>query len=223
MQWEVIGTRAGKPGKWKVEAASEDSARRKATASGVAVVHITAIGELVANPVTAVSAVVAMPEAPAPAAVPPAAPQIIYMPQPVAPQQPMYAPQQNVIVNVGQQRTGTSGLGIAALVIGIIAVLIAWVPFLGMLAIPLAVVGLLLAGIGFIISLAGRRSSVGLPIAGGIICLLSIVISVGVTALTGHAMAKAGEKIQQEAQRQQDQLRQQQADRQRRSPAEATP
>jgi hypothetical protein len=210
MQWEVIGTRSGKPGKWKVSASSEESARRKASASGVEVQRVVGIGELATVRPIAVSAVAVVPEAPAAVAAAPA-PQIIYVQQPPVPPAPApaaqmhYMPQQNVTVNVGMSK-GASGLGVAALVIGIIALLLCWIPFVGMLSVPFSIIGLLLAGIGFIISLAGGRSSVGMPVAGGIICLLAIAIAVGVTSLTGKAMGKAADKIHQAQLQQQQQM-----------------
>src|ERR1035438_7488787 len=49
---------------------------------------------------------------------------------------------QNVSVEI---KRGVSPLGIASLVLGIIACLFCWIPFLGLLVLPLALIGLVLA------------------------------------------------------------------------------
>lgn len=91
----------------------------------------------------------------------------------------------NVYVNAPK---GTSGLGIAALVLGIIACLGCWIPFLNVVSIILAVLGILFGFIGFLISAIGRRSGVGMPVAGLIVCIVAIVFSVAVTGGTAAAI-----------------------------------
>src|SRR5437773_1305931 len=49
-----------------------------------------------------------------------------------------------------------SGLGIAALVLGILAVLVAWMPFCGVVVMPLAIVGLVLGIFGIVLARNGR-------------------------------------------------------------------
>lgn len=77
-----------------------------------------------------------------------------------------------------------SGLGIAALILGIVGILIAWIPFLGLLTIPLAGLGSLLGLIGLILSLSNNETGIGLPISGVAVCALSILIAVICTAGT---------------------------------------
>jgi len=73
---------------------------------------------------------------------------------------------------------GTSGLGIAALVLGIIACLTAWIPLLGIVAVPIAVIGLVLGALGLVFSLVGRRSQIGMPVSGIIVCGVAIGIQI---------------------------------------------
>ncbi|MCX7013853.1 MAG: hypothetical protein NTW86_15100 [Candidatus Sumerlaeota bacterium] len=87
-----------------------------------------------------------------------------------------------------------SPLGIAALVLGIIACLFCWIPFLGLLAIPLAVIGMLLASIGFVLALINRKTGFAFPIAGGVVCLVSALIAVGSTGKTATAVTAAMER-----------------------------
>lgn len=65
-----------------------------------------------------------------------------------------------------------------ALILGILAAIICWIPFVGMLAVPVAAIGLLVGAMGFLVSLIGRRSGVGMPFAGLFLCGLAIVIAV---------------------------------------------
>ena len=96
----------------------------------------------------------------------------------------------------------TNGLGIAALVLGIIAVLTCWIPFVGILGIPLAVLGLLFGIIGFLIALIGRKSGVGMPISGCIVCIVSIIVAVASTGGPAAAVvAEASKKATKQDQR----------------------
>jgi len=122
-----------------------------------------------------VRAVVATPTVPAPAPLPAAA----------------ALSQVNVNVQAPPAAKSTNGLGVAALVLGIVAVLTCWIPFIGILGIPLAVLGCVFGLIGLLIALIGRRSGVGMPIAGLIICIVSIVIAVSMTGGAAVAIDEA--------------------------------
>jgi hypothetical protein len=118
------------------------------------------------------------------------------------PQPPYYAaPQQPA-----PQQKGVNGFGIAALVIGIISLLVAWVPICGMASIPLAANGLILAVVGFIVSVSGGRSTVGMSVAGGIICLIAIIVPVVVTGGSLALLGKAAEEAAKEAEKRQAEL-----------------
>lgn len=98
------------------------------------------------------------------------------------------------VVNIPQQK-GASGFGIAALVIGIVAVMLCWIPLLGMISIPLGLIALLLGVIGFIVSLTGGKSGVGLPVAGGFLGAMAIAVPLlwvgAVATAVGSAAANA--------------------------------
>jgi len=85
-----------------------------------------------------------------------------------------------------------SGLGIAALVLGIISCLMCWIPFLGLIIIPLALLGIVFGIIGAIVSLAGRRSSIGMPVAGCVVCVVALIVAI---LSTGRAAAAIDEAI----------------------------
>ena len=94
------------------------------------------------------------------------------------------------------QRPSTSGaknMGLAALVLGSIALLASWVPLVGCISLPFAGIGLLLAIIGGIMALTSNGRGIAFPIAGGGVCLLSIgvviVVSVLVIKRAGNELA----------------------------------
>lgn len=75
-----------------------------------------------------------------------------------------------------------SSLGIASLVLGILAFLICWIPLLGIIGFPLGVLGLLLGAVGLVIALVRRGASIGFPIAGIAVCALATLITWTVTS-----------------------------------------
>lgn len=89
-------------------------------------------------------------------------------------------PTANLNVNLSGVKS-TNGLGIASLVLGILAALICWIPVLGLFGIPLAGLGLLFGIIGFLIALIGRKSGVGMPVSGAIVCAISLAIAIAST------------------------------------------
>lgn len=93
----------------------------------------------------------------------------------------------NVQVNLKHPKS-VNGLGIAALVLGILAVVVCWIPFLWLVCILLAMIGLILGGIGFFTALVGRKSGVGMPISGSLVCAVAIIISVLVTGASVSAI-----------------------------------
>jgi hypothetical protein len=101
-------------------------------------------------------------------------------------------PFQQVIQVAVPERQRTNPVGVAALVLGIIAALIAWVPFLGLVAIPVALLGALLGAIGLIYGLISRRGKVATSSIGLLLCLGSVILSM---AMTGTVANRFGEAI----------------------------
>lgn len=121
--------------------------------------------------------------------------EIVPPPVPVQPT-PVHSVQM-VNVNLPATRKGNS-LAVAVLVLGIIAALICWVPFLGLLAIPVALLGAFLGFIGLAIALIGRRSGLSSSLVGTAISLGSIVLSIVITGKTSKSIADAMEKSSRE-------------------------
>lgn len=85
----------------------------------------------------------------------------------------MYAPQQGY-TGYMPQPAQTNGPGIASLVLGIIAVLTFWFPFIGLV---ISVIGLVLAGVGM-----KRLEGKGLAIGGLVLSIIALVLSICISA-----------------------------------------
>ncbi|HET6246354.1 MAG TPA: hypothetical protein VFE47_01550 [Tepidisphaeraceae bacterium] len=69
------------------------------------------------------------------------------------------------------------GLAIAAIGIGLFAIVLCWFPFLGVLAIPIAVIALIIALIGFFIARARGGVATMLPIVAVSVAVLAVIIT----------------------------------------------
>jgi hypothetical protein len=191
MRWEIVGadSATGAEKTIYIDADDEASARRRATRAGVFVSGLRVIdandsvaGEPIQDALTQLAQAQARPVTRARHTGTPAyyshqnEPTIIVQPQ---------APVVHVRTPVAK---GTSGFGIAALVLGIVAVLVCWVPLLGTVAIPIGVLGIVIGGLGFLVSLIGGKSGVGMPFAGMVICGLAVFISFSMTKATVSAL-----------------------------------
>ena len=84
----------------------------------------------------------------------------------------------------GPPRKHANGLGIAALVLGLVAMLFAWVPICGFVpALLFAVVGGILGVVGLIAALSDRRTGIGFPLAGIAVCIAAPLLNVLLFAL----------------------------------------
>lgn len=74
-------------------------------------------------------------------------------------------------------------MGIASLVLGIVAILISWIPIVGLLSFVLVIVGLVL-GIVDISKKSKTQSQKGIGIAGVIVCAIAIPIIIITTIIS---------------------------------------
>jgi hypothetical protein len=77
-----------------------------------------------------------------------------------------------------EQPKTTSSLGIAGLVLGGLALVICWVPFLGILSIPVSVIGGILALVGLGLALAKKETGAGIPAAATLLCGVTFVLPI---------------------------------------------
>ena len=89
-----------------------------------------------------------------------------------------------------ETKRGVSPLGIASLVLGIIACIFCWIPLLGLLVLPLALIGLVLAIVGLILAGVSKKTGFAFPVSGLIVCLLSGFIAVAITGSLAAAFAR---------------------------------
>lgn len=115
-------------------------------------------------------------------------------PPPPTSKPPTAKPPQDVGVEI---KRGMNPLGVASLVLGIVACVFCWIPFLGLLAIPLAAIGLLLAVIGITAAIVGKKSSPTFPVGGAVVCTAAILIALFVTGGISALIAK-GKQTNQE-------------------------
>ena len=109
------------------------------------------------------------------------------------PQQVQQPPiqQPGVVVQQPVQSKGTSGMGIASLVLGILAILTSFLPIINNGSFFLALLGIILAIVGIIVTKKGKKSGRGLAIAGLILNILSIIIVLATQSLYGAAIDSA--------------------------------
>jgi hypothetical protein len=100
-----------------------------------------------------------------------AAPALPPLPAPM-PTAPVYVAPPTIIVD---QPRGTSALGVVSLVLGVLALLVAWVPFCGVIGWPLAIVGAICGVLGMLLSFGGR-TGLSTPAFGTIFCLIAVVL-----------------------------------------------
>ncbi|MEM8872623.1 MAG: hypothetical protein AAGD32_00035 [Planctomycetota bacterium] len=106
----------------------------------------------------------------------------------------MTDPYTNAPMRYQADRSNASGLGIAGLILGGIAIFIAWIPCVNVVAAVMAVVGLALAGVGLFAAMGDKRVARGFPIAGLLASVMALVVFVGSYVVVGLAVEKGVEE-----------------------------
>ncbi len=88
-------------------------------------------------------------------------------------------------------KPSTSGTAIASLVLGIIAILMSWVPIVNNFSFILALIGVVLGVIGVIGIKRGKKSGKGIVIAALVLNILSFMIVIGTQSLYNQALDSA--------------------------------
>ena len=99
-------------------------------------------------------------------------------------------------VNLQQPSKASHSLGIAAVILGILAFLICWIPLIGLLGLPLSGLGLLLGIGGIVLASLRKGSGLGFPIAGSAICALAMFVTISMTYAFGKALSATGDAIE---------------------------
>lgn len=112
------------------------------------------------------------------------------------------------VINVALPRRGSS-LGVASMVLGVLAFLICWIPIVNLIGAPLAALGLLLGAVGFLVALTRGGSGIGSPIAGAAICGMALFVTITITgamATGAKAMSERAKEFKQKMQEEQDRI-----------------
>jgi hypothetical protein len=113
-------------------------------------------------------------------------PQAPYQ-QPHAPVQPPYAPQKK-----------GAGLAVASMVLGIIALLLSWVPIVNNLAAVVAVVGLALGIPALLRARRGTHGGKGMAVTGLVTSLVAIVVVIASQAFYASVLDEVGRSLDEE-------------------------
>ncbi|WP_417392047.1 hypothetical protein [Gimesia sp.] len=123
-------------------------------------------------------------------------PEVVQQAPPPAPYQPPGPPQQytgpqpTVAVQVNQKPAAANSMGIASVILGIIAFLFCWIPFVNILSFILGGISALLAIVGLFLGISRNGSGIGYSIAGGALSAIALFFSGGFfLALFGGAAA----------------------------------
>ena len=118
---------------------------------------------------------------------------------PIASPAPAAAPTTVVNVAVGvampPERKRAGGVGIASFVLGLVALLLCWIPLLNLVALPLILIGGLLAVAGIALSLIGRRSGIAWPAIGGVLNAVAFAGFLVVTSATADVARKVADDL----------------------------
>ncbi|MBQ9020756.1 MAG: DUF5067 domain-containing protein [Eggerthellaceae bacterium] len=95
-----------------------------------------------------------------------------------------------------QVARSTSGMGIASLVLGILAILTSFLPIINNGSFFLAILGLIFAVVGIIATGKGKKGGRGIVIAGLVLNILSIVIVLATQSMYGAAIDSALESTE---------------------------
>lgn len=88
-----------------------------------------------------------------------------------------------------------SGLATASMVLGIIAIIGCWIPFLNIFSIIMGFIGLALGIPAFIVLLTKKKGSMGKTIAGLILCLITVIVGINMNNAAGKAVNDSVDEI----------------------------
>lgn len=107
----------------------------------------------------------------------PAEPQQPVYHQPAEPQQPVYQqPVYQPVVNGAPRSNPGKGMGIAALIMGIVSCCFFWIPYFNIICLMMSIAGLILSIIGLKKSKSAGASA-GVSVAGLVLSIIGLVLS----------------------------------------------
>lgn len=98
-------------------------------------------------------------------------------------------------VTTNNQKPPRSGLAIAALVLGIVALVTSFLPIINNISFFMALIGLILAIVGILGIRKGKNSGMGMAIAGLVICIVAGAVVLGTQAMYGAAIDESSKQL----------------------------
>jgi hypothetical protein len=109
---------------------------------------------------------------------------------------PILVAPSSVSVSIRQPSKASHSLGIASLILGILAFLICWIPFLGLLGLPLSLLGILLGGIGLLIALFRKGIWYRVSYCRHFVVATSAITVITITGAAASAVNQVGKSIE---------------------------
>lgn len=93
----------------------------------------------------------------------------------------------------------SNGLGTAGFVIGIIGLVLSFIPLIGVVAWPLVILGIIFSAVGISKAVKGRATNKGLAIAGVVVSIIGLVVCILWTVVWKKASDEVNEEANREA------------------------
>ncbi len=110
------------------------------------------------------------------------------MTTPAGPYPPQYQPQW---APGPQQPQYRNGLGTTGFVLGLLAAVFAWIPFIGVIGWPLAILGAIFSALGLYRAIKGRANNKGLSIAGLVLSVIALIFCIIYASAFANAVSDA--------------------------------
>lgn len=89
-----------------------------------------------------------------------------------------------------------NGFGVASLILGILALLVCWIPLIGLAAVPLGGIGLILGIVGIVVASKDRRKGSALAITGSVLGGVAVVGSVAMMVILSRMAVQGLQAIE---------------------------
>jgi MmpS family membrane protein len=89
----------------------------------------------------------------------------------------------------------SNGLGLAGFIVGLIGLLLSFIPIIGMVAWPLVILGIVFSAVGIAKASKGRATNKGLSIAGLIVSVIGLIVCILWVAVWNKAVDEVNEEI----------------------------
>lgn len=89
----------------------------------------------------------------------------------------------------------SNGLGLAGFVLGLVGLVLSFIPFVGVVAWPLVILGIIFSAIGISKAVKGRATNKGLAISGLVVSVIGLVICILWAVVWGAAVDEVNDEL----------------------------